>query len=311
MHMALPLRRSSNLSLYPAQSHSYSNVLKTRIKSIVIGICIAGALIFVMMKGFGNSNHALTGKPSVVVVTVLDSGRYRKDHLEHIKENRIRYAKYHGYATFMPNISDYDLNGAPGTWSRIPAVRHALAKFDKSTYVWYLEQNSLIMNPKIKVERDIMHPSKLEDLMIKDQPIVPPSSVIKTFPKLKGTNIDLALTQDKNGLAPDSFIVRNGEWSRFFLDTWFDPMYRSYNFQKADSHALEHIVQWHPTILSKLALVPQKVMNSYNKPDLASDSGVYKEGDFVLKLAGCEEPGSDCAALAQSYLTQWRSAFGN
>jgi len=94
------------------------------------------------------------------------------------------------------------------------------------------------MNPFLTVEGDIMKPSILESMMIKDQSIVPPDSVIKTFSHLKGSQVDLVLTQDKNGLAQGSFVVRRGDWSRFFLDTWFDPLYRSYNFQKADAHAL-------------------------------------------------------------------------
>jgi mannan polymerase II complex MNN11 subunit len=117
-------------------------------------------------------------------------------------------------------------------------MRHALTKFSHSTYYWFLDQNSLIMNPELMVETHIMNPKRLESLMIRDQPIVPPDSVIKTFSHLKGTQIDFVLTQDKDGLAPGSFIIRRGDWSKFFLDTWFDPLYRSYNFQKADSHAL-------------------------------------------------------------------------
>lgn len=74
--------------------------------------------------------------------------------------------------------------------------------------------------------------------MIRDQPVVPPDSVIKTFPHIKGANIDFALTQDKEGLSQGSFVIRKGDWAKFFLDTWFDPLYRSYNFQKADTHAL-------------------------------------------------------------------------
>jgi mannan polymerase II complex MNN11 subunit len=94
------------------------------------------------------------------------------------------------------------------------------------------------MNPDLTVEGDVMNAKKLENMMIKDQPIVPPDSVIKTFPHLQAQNIDLVLTQDKEGLAQGSFIIRKGDWSKFFLDTWFDPLYRSYNFQKADTHAL-------------------------------------------------------------------------
>lgn len=117
-------------------------------------------------------------------------------------------------------------------------MRHAMTKYPKSTYFWFLDQNALIMNPAITIESHIMEPKRMESLMIRDRSVVPPDSVIKTFTHLHGDQIDFALTQDKDGLSQGSFIVRRGEWARFFLDTWFDPLYRSYNFQKADTHAL-------------------------------------------------------------------------
>ena len=95
--------------------------------------------------------------------------------------------------------------------------------------------------------------------MLRDKPVVPPDSVIKTFGNLKGDRIDLVLTQDGEGLCPGSFVLKNGEWAQFFLDTWFDPLYRSYNFQKAEAHAL--VCQFFPfpafrlTQLSSLTLL--------------------------------------------------------
>ncbi len=165
------------------------------------------------------------------------------------------------------------------------------------------------MDPSITIEGYIMNPKKLEGMMIKDQPIVPPDSVIKTFSKLKGNKIDFVLTQDREGLAPGSFVLRRGEWTKFFLDTWFDPLYRSYNFQKADLHALEHIVQWHPTILSSLALIPQRVLNAYNKPANAGEVGTYKDGDFIIRFAGCEQSPRDCVEEAEPYSKQWIQKF--
>lgn len=117
-------------------------------------------------------------------------------------------------------------------------MRHALTNFPYTEYYWFLDQNALIMNPNLKIETHIMNPKRMDALMIKDQSIVPPDSVIKTFKHLKGQQIHFSITQDKDGLAPGSFIVRNGDWSKFLLDTWFDPLYRSYNFQKAERHAL-------------------------------------------------------------------------
>lgn len=117
-------------------------------------------------------------------------------------------------------------------------MRHALTKFPDCHYVWYLDQTGFIMNSKLKIEDHVMRLSRLDELMKKNFPVVPPDSIIKTFSHLKGKDVDFVLTQDKGGLSPGSFVVRNGEWAKFFLETWFDPIYRSYNFQKAETHAL-------------------------------------------------------------------------
>ena len=155
-----------------------------------------------------------------------------------------------------------------------------MTTYPHTTYFFFLDENALITNHDIDLSHDIMEKKRLESLMITNIPVVPPDSVIKTFAHLKGDRIDLVLTQDKEGLAHHSFIIRSGEWAQYFLDAWFDPLYRSYNFQKAEGHALEHLVQyvqpvmfgkprelmsfrWHGTILAKLAIVPQNIMNSY------------------------------------------------
>jgi len=280
------------------------------VKAIVLCTSAVGVVIFILSQLLGGSNRIPSGTPPAVIVTVLDHDKYGKEYINNIKENRIQYAAKHGYATFFPTIKDYELAGAPDTWSRVPAVRHALTKFPYTTFVWFLDQNSLIMNPAKTIEHNIMDPKKIEGMMLRDQPVVPPDSVIKTFPQLKGANIDLVLTQDREGLSQGSFIVRRGEWAKFFLDTWFDPLYRSYNFQRADTHALEHIVQWHPTILSKLALVPQRTMNAYNKVGSTSESGTnYVDGDFVIRFPKCEDTGRDCAKEAQPFENQWKTTF--
>lgn len=94
------------------------------------------------------------------------------------------------------------------------------------------------MNPTLSLQKHVLAPQRLESLMLKDRPVVPPDSVIRTFGHLKGDKIDLVLTQDSEALCQGSFVVRQGEWGRFFLDSWFDPLYRNYNFQKAEGHAL-------------------------------------------------------------------------
>ena len=101
------------------------------------------------------------------------------------------------------------------------------------------------MKPSLDLKTLVTDKKKLESLMMRDKPVVPPDSVIRTFSHLRGDKIDLIVTQDGEGLCQGSFILRRGEWAKFFLDTWFDPLYRSYNFQKAEGHALVSFLQQH------------------------------------------------------------------
>jgi mannan polymerase II complex MNN11 subunit len=69
-------------------------------------------------------------------------------------------------------------------------------------------------------------------------------------------------------------------------------------------------VQWHPTILSKLALIPQRSINAYSKESPANESGIYKDGDFIIRFAGCElGAGRDCKKEAEPFSKQWRTLF--
>lgn len=74
--------------------------------------------------------------------------------------------------------------------------------------------------------------------MLKNVPVIPPNSVVKTLPHLTSKDIELVFTIDDADLSTGSFVIRQGEFANFFLDVWFDPLYRNYNFVKAETHAL-------------------------------------------------------------------------
>jgi mannan polymerase II complex MNN11 subunit len=145
-----------------------------------------------------------------------------------------------GYSNFFTNTTAYTsfTDSFPQTWSLIPAVRHALTLHPYSPWMFALSPYALIMDPSLSLHSHILSPPRLASLMLKDIPVVPPDSVIHTFSHLKPEKVDFILTQDAESLSHGSFLLRKGEWARFFLDSWGDLLYRKYNFQKAEKHAL-------------------------------------------------------------------------
>ena len=70
----------------------------------------------------------------------------------------------------------------------------------------------------------------------------------------------------------------------------------------------EHIVQWHPTILTKLALIPQRFINSYGQ-DVPSrgTKARWEEGDFIVRIPGCEKDSKlNCEDLINPFYNTWK-----
>ncbi|KAH0565916.1 hypothetical protein GP486_000696 [Trichoglossum hirsutum] len=309
--MPPPSRKSSNP---PAYASAFSSPRlptfvprRRRLQFIAILACGTFAILVLFSRIFSSSSRRPpSGTAEVVLVTTIDDQGFSKEYIEKIKKNRLDYAERHGYATFFPARTDYNIKGAPTGWAGIPAMRHALTAFPNSKFFFFLGQGALIMNPSLSLNSHITSRERLENLMLRDTSVVPPDSVIKTFAHQNGDEVDLILTQHEDGLGQRSFILRQGDWAKFFLDTWFDPLFRSYNFQKAEAHALEHIVQWHPTILTKLALVPQRIMSAFNTvPGEYGDQGKFQEGDFVIRFPKCDygRP-SECETLMKPFFPQ-------
>ncbi|GAM84580.1 hypothetical protein ANO11243_025760 [Dothideomycetidae sp. 11243] len=301
MHFALPPRKSSNPPPYANRSGPRAFSLRRlgRLQSLIVAAVGTVGFLWLVIHlfsggggGRNGKNYVPPGTPKAVVVTVFEETDLAS-WKESIMENRRDYASRHGYATFFPNSSAYYVgpSSTPRSWAILPALRHAMTLYPHTPYLFHLAPTALIMRPQLSLEEHLTAPKAIEELMQVDVPVVPPDSVIHTFSHLKGENIDFILSQDTAGLGPGSMIIRTGEWARYFLDAWYDPLYRSYNFQKAERHALEHLVQWHGTVLARLALVPQRMINSYvDAPDAETPlpkENAYAEGDFVANFDGC------------------------
>lgn len=70
-------------------------------------------------------------------------------------------------------------------------------------------------------------------------------------------------------------------------------------------------MQWHPTILTRLALVPQRVMNAYHQLSPGQKGGyVYQDDDFLVRFVGCEVDASrNCEQEMEGYYRKWKEAW--
>ncbi|KPI43334.1 putative alpha-1,2-galactosyltransferase [Cyphellophora attinorum] len=348
MHFALPPRKTSQPPPFARAANLHNAAQRRRQMQGMGSIVLVLATLYLLYKALFTGGTApepteIEANPSVVMVTVFDESRQSKEFIDIVKENREDYARRWGHVNFFTNVSTYEsiIAPSPTSWSMVPALRHTLTLYPRSTYVWYLSAYSLITNPALGLSDHIFN--NLTTLMQRDVPVVPPDSVIRTFSHLKPVNVHLILSQDMDNLAHSSLILRNApspaaaaasspnSWPLFLLDAWLDPLYRTYAFQKAEQHALEHIVQWHPTVLAKLALIPQRMLNSYNfkygdqeDPENPGQKrhhdSMWQQGDFVVSLKGCEagaggggdagegkEKGRDCMKEMRQYAEIWRN----
>jgi len=332
MHFALPPRKTSQPPPYARANASASAALRRRKQLQLLGYVVLGLLTFYLALRYIFSNWvedaedgpgAIEGHQDIVLVTVFNNNTMSENYMRMVTANREDYAARHGYKNFYTNISAYSdlVDPAPSSWTVVPALRHALTEHRSSTWFWLLSADAFITSPSLSLESHILQP--LESLMQKDIPVVPPDSVIHTFSHLKPSRTHLVLSQDMDNLAHTSFLLRNtpftpatpDNWSQYFLDAWFDPLYRAYLFQKAENHALEHIVQWHPTILAKLVLIEQRRFNSYNyatppirdgDDNLRTHDSMWQDGDFVVNLKGCRESDKrNCEEEMRHYFALW------
>ncbi|EXJ95046.1 hypothetical protein A1O1_00164 [Capronia coronata CBS 617.96] len=334
MHFALPPRKTSQPPPYARGNTSVSATYRRRKQLQIVSYAVLGLLtlylcfrlvLFATSAGSHEDGpSAIEGHQDVVLVTVFDNDAMSEDYIKIVKANRDDYAARHGYKNFYTNTSAYSklVHPSPTSWSIVPALRHALTEHSSSTFFWSLSADAFITNPSLSLETHILQP--LESLMLKDVPVVPPDSVIHTFSHLRPSRTHLILSQDADNIAHTSFILRNtpftptttDNWAHYFLDAWFDPLYRAYLFQKAENHALEHLVQWHPTILAKLVLIEQRRLNSYNfaSPPVRDQvtgqtqtyDSMWQEGDLVVNLKGCRESDKrDCEKEMRHYYAKW------
>ena len=200
-------------------------------------------------------------------------------------KNKIEYCEKHGYNFFVKNDwSSMKIHAGnppvpqgyiPIGYTKIFAIKEAIRKYPKTSWVFFSECDAIITNKNIK----------LEDIIEK--------YIDKHF----------IISADKNGINSGNFLVRNSEIGMGFLNNILSsmPLYKHYYLFENQyiqdcligSRLTEQGVMNGGSLWANVsAVVPQRVINSYdyknhsklNEPynDILGNDGQWHKDDFVL-----------------------------
>lgn len=246
--------------------------------------------------------------PPLVLVVGLDAERYPRRYLEMILQDRASYAKRYGYGIYVRYLQDFaeekettKKNHKPNAhklspleFAKIGIMREAMYSFPKTAWFWWLDQDAIITNHAFDIGSELVFDkTKLDKHIMRDMPIIPPESLIHTYSQVSAEQIRLIMLQDDLGMNAASFLIRNDPlYGQLLMDYLRDPLHRNYpGFRstgngKALNAAITHMVQWHPAILSRMAVVSGHILGAY--PDefkiLRPPGQSFHNGDFVYLL---------------------------
>ncbi|KAJ6104324.1 hypothetical protein N7523_010644 [Penicillium sp. IBT 18751x] len=134
--------------------------------------------------------------------------------MPHIKEmfyeNRKTYTEKQGFDFMGANMTSYNLSrGAPIYWKNIPVLKEAFARHPDAQ--WEGLARNILLDHKVHGAGGGM-------------------SSFSTPASYKHDDISFIISQDSEGLNVGSFLMRRGDWSKWLLDLWTDPLYISQNW---------------------------------------------------------------------------------
>lgn len=257
-----------------------------------------------------------TTSPEIVVVTLIDFESTDLNTIVSVVQNRVDYAQKHKYGVyvrwlqeFVPILQNQDLQKSQ-EYIKPLIMRAAIHAFPQAKYIFFVDHTSLIMNLDLTLQQHLLDPNVLDMALLRNVPVIPGSN-IKTYTHFNVDTTRVIIPQSYTGeLDLSSMVVSTDLHGKAFLEYLIDPLYRSYEWDSF-SASVAHILQWHPQLLGKTALVVQKLISAPYDVNSQSDANSaekvdalhYTDGDFVVSLEGCKLRGT-CASDIESFYSK-------
>lgn len=270
--------------------------------------------VFLVKKSFLDHGKLVYRKksdePEIVIVTLVDFERYELETIVKVVQNRVDYAQIHRYGVyvrwiqeFLPVMTNQQMD-ANYDFYKAMVMRAALHAFPRAKKFLFVDQDALIMNLNLSLKKHLLDKNILDLALLRNVPIKPDSTV-HTYENLDFDTVSLVIPQDELGVLDlTSFVVSNDHHSKAFLEFLVDPLIRDYNWQEPFSSVVAHVLQWHPQLLVRTAVVVPKIMASEydkSKTESAIDAFHYTKGDLVASFKGCRAEGTCFSKINEMY----------
>jgi len=234
-------------------------------------------------------------EPLKIGIVILCGGEMAQNEMGiHSVLNKKVYAERHGYT--LIDASEIIDRSRPPAWSKLLALKANLANFD---YLMWIDTDTVIMNMGVKLEWIIDYATRDALASASKQPW------------------DVLLSSDLHGPNVGTFMVRNSEWTSWFLDEWWAQVQLAdgkyvFEYEQRGIHYLmdthiwrsQYILRNAPkypgdskAIVQHIKSIPQCAINSYVIPAWSKTfftyswagtkaDAEYVPGDFIVHLAG-------------------------
>ncbi|EPX73371.1 alpha-1,2-galactosyltransferase Gmh1 [Schizosaccharomyces octosporus yFS286] len=241
-------------------------------------------------KAFVNEEDTQAIKSHEIVLLLGSNGNtgsFDPSIMDDVFANRLQYVKEHNY-----NFEFVDLNGInmPAVWGKMPSVIQMMEKYPTAKWIWWLDQDALIMNNSQSLQDLFLSPEKLKSSLLTDQPLW---SQIITEEKRRTPsaydnemieNVEFLISEDHNGVNAGSFLVKNTETMALFMDLLTEPLLVDYKVVRHEQDLIGLMLHHHPQLAAKFGILPQRYLNAY--PHAPTDME-YHPGDLLVHFAGC------------------------
>lgn len=255
--------------------------------------------------------------PEVILVMGINSEDYSQEYLEMVLADRIAYANAHGYGLYARYMNDAILaNGGSGIFHedfvRVVLTREAMHTFPDAKWIWYLDQDAVIMRHEFDLVRDFLSPETLKNEIQRDIPVWPPDGIVHTYKRVPADQFRFFATQNDRGVATASFVLSNDNYGRYVTSYWLDPLHQQYQqfgsqpgMNRHIDNSVTHMLQWHPTMLSRFAYVKhENLLCSVKDGNVVHDQSYRSTCAVKLLRNPNEERRPDTSTIA----TLWKSS---